>query len=206
MVPTIYVGLAISSRYDDYLAKATFDNITVTGDAPVPAMASAVINDGLPQRSMVKSLTLNFNTPVNIAAGGLTLQQRQADGSYALSTAPYTLTPATTAGPSSAYTLTFTGAGGSIADGAYRVVLNAASITNANNTAMAAAASYDFKRLFGDLDGDGGVSINDFNAFSNAFGLGLGTAGYNAAFDADGDNGISIDDFNAFTSRFGLTI
>ena len=205
MASTIYVGVAVSSRDDDYLATATFDNINVISATP-PALTSTVVNDGSMQRSMVRSLTLNFNQPVTLGVAALTLQQQITGGTYVASTAAYTLTPATTGGPSLTYTLTFTDAGGSIADGTYRLLVNAAFVTNAGGTAMAAATSFDFKRLFGDSDGDGGVSINDFNVFATAFGSTLGNAAYNASFDFDGDNGISINDFNALASRFGVTI
>ena len=208
MAGTIYVGVAVSSRDDDYLAKATFENLSVTPAAVVtpPTMTSTTVNDGTAQRSMVRSLTLNFSQPVTLGGGAISLQKKQADGTYVASTAAYTLTPVTTTGPSSAYTLTFTDSGGSIADGVYRLVTSAASVTNASGTAMAAAATFDFVRLFGDADGDGGVSINDFNAFASAFGATSGNAAFNAAFDFDADGGISINDFNAFASRFGVTV
>ena len=66
--------------------------------------------------------------------------------------------------------------------------------------------TFEFYRLFGDADGDRGVSVNDFNAFATAFGATGGSAAFDARFDFDGDNGISINDFNQFATRFGVVV
>ena len=207
MNPTIYLGLAASPYDNSYLTKATFDNISYTAAAVAPTLASSVVNGGVAQRSMVKTMALNFSQPVALGTGAITLLKKQTDGSYAASTEPYTVTPAVGGTTyASAYTVTFTGTGGSIGDGSYRFGLKASAITTSASKPMATDTSIDFYRLFGDADGDGGVSINDFNAFATAFGSVGGTSAYNGAFDSDGDFGISINDFNAFATRFGVTV
>ena len=207
MNPTIYLGLAASPYDNTYLTKATFDNISYTAPAAVPALTSSIVNGGAVQRSMVKTMALNFSLPVSLGSGAITLLKKQSDGTYVASSEPYTVSPTPGVGSTAAtYTLTFTGAGTSINDGSYRVGLKGSAITTSAGGIMAADVAIDFHRMFGDVDGDRGVSINDFNAFAAAFGSVGGTAGFNAAFDSDGDFGISINDFNAFASRFGISV
>ena len=200
---TTYVGLAASSRDTTFLTQATFDGVAVNAITP-PSLTSLVINDGSAQRSMVKRVFLNFSEPVALAGGAVSLQQKQPDGSYAAVTTGYTLIPVSTGAYSQSYRLQFVG--NSVADGRYRVVVTGVGATGALGNSLAADVAYDFTRLYGDVDGDGGVSINDFNGFASAFGTTSSDAAYNAAFDNDGDNGISINDFNQFASRFGVTI
>ena len=57
--------------------------------------------------------------------------------------------------------------------------------------------------LGGDADLDGGVSINDFNRLSTAFGA-LNRTWIDGDFDYDG--GVSINDFNLLSSNFGKTL
>ena len=58
--------------------------------------------------------------------------------------------------------------------------------------------------LYGDADGDGGVSINDFNALAGNFGVASGKFWTDGDFDYDG--GVSINDFNRLASNFGKTL
>ena len=175
--------------------------------ATAPAVVSTLVNDGSAQRSMVGSLRVNFNQPLSLAAGALTLNRR-ANGITPAASIGLVATPV--AGTNNAsYVLTFTGAGltsGSLDDGVYDLVLTAAGATNELGLTPAANTTITFTRLFGDVDGDGGVSINDFNTFASAFGTTTGNAAYNGAFDSDNDGGISINDFNALASRFGTVL
>ena len=58
--------------------------------------------------------------------------------------------------------------------------------------------------LYGDADGDGGVSINDFNALAANFGQAAGKFWVDGDFDYDG--GVSINDFNRLAANFGRVL
>ena len=60
------------------------------------------------------------------------------------------------------------------------------------------------RRLFGDSNGDGTVNLDDYFAFSSAYGTSVGDPGFVPAFDGNCDSTINLDDFFAFSSRFGL--
>ena len=173
--------------------------------AAAPTVSSFVIDDGATQRSLVRSLTVNFSEPVTLAAGALTLSRRSPGG---VTDVPFAITPVAGSG-NSGYRLTFTGSdvvGDSLSDGSYDLALSSTAVTNAFGKKLASGATFSFHRLFGDADGDRGVSINDFNALASAFATSRGQIGYNDAFDFDGDGGISINDFNAFAARFGVIV
>ena len=201
--------------YDLTLARSsvvTGQNFTFVPTAPA-TVSSLVLDDGTSQRSLVRSITVLFDGVVpaaNIAAGAFTLIK--IGTTAALSTIVSSVTAPATG--QTAVRLTFNSAGSSLLDGRYLLTIDGSKITNAAGTPVDAAGTgtagsirtYDFYRLFGDADGDAGVSINDFNALAASFGLSSGAAGYNGAFDADGDGGISINDFNQFAGRFGTSI
>ena len=176
-------------------AQGVYNVRYATTDEP-PTMGTPVVNDGAEQRSIVKSVTLAFNEAVTIGAGGLTI--KNAGGV----TVPFQLTAS---GDNKTYTATFSGT--SLLDGLYTLTLPATAVRdNANNALAGGDRTFTFHRLFGDADGDRGVSINDFNRFAAAFGTTLGNPNFVSAFDYDGDDGISINDFNYFSARFGATI
>ena len=172
-----------------------------------PTVVSTLVNNGTPQRSMVGSLRVNFDQPLTLAAGAITLVRRANGGTPAASIG---LVATPVAGTNNAsYLLTFTGPGvtnGSLDDGVYDLQIAAAGVSNELGLTPAANTTYTFTRLFGDVDGDSGVSINDFNAFAAGFGTVAGNASFNPAFDFDNDGGISINDFNELAGRFGRTL
>ena len=162
------------------------------------------------QRSMIDSAVYTFSEPVNAGANAFNIAIDSGQ-TGTLPTLTWTAVNPATDGSSAQWAITFGGNGvvaGSIADGVYDLTMNAAAISSDSAPAVKsqARAADTFARLFGDSDGDGSVSIIDFNAFAQIFGFSSTTPGYNGAFDSDGDNSISIVDFNAFASRFGETI
>ena len=162
------------------------------------------------QRSMIDSAIYTFSEPVNAGANAFNIAL-DAGQTGTLPTLTWTAVNPASDGSSAQWAITFGGNGvvaGSIADGVYDLTMNAAAISSDSAPAVKsqARAADTFARLFGDSDGDGSVSIIDFNAFAQIFGFSSTTPGYNGAFDSDGDNSISIVDFNAFASRFGETI
>ena len=194
------------------------NNVNLTTTAAVtPTKVTAVAIDTGVQRSRVRGATVTLDGVVpaaNIAAGAFTLTQTSG------AIAPYTVSVAGVTNPTAGTTavaLTFNGSAvvaGSIADGRYTLSVNGNNITNSGGVKVDAAGTgvagstrtTTFFRLYGDVDGDAGVSINDFNQFATGFGTTSGNAAYNTFFDYDGDNGISINDFNQFAARFGVTV
>ena len=184
---------------------------------PAVKLTGMTVDDGTAQHSLVRRATLLFDgtlTSANFAAGAITLTQ--TTGTISPWTAIISGVTMPVAGQT-AVSVTFTGSAaefGSLADGRYTLHIDGGKIVDALGRPVDAvgagtvgsAKDFAVARLYGDLDGDFGVSINDFNAFATAFGALTGNAAYNAAFDYDADNGISINDFNQFASRFGKTI
>ena len=184
---------------------------------PLVKLSAMTLDDGTVQRSRVRTATLLFDgtlTAANFSAGAITLTQTSG------TVTPWTAVVSGVAMPVSgqtAVTVTFNGTAaefGSLADGQYVLHVDGSKITDAlgrgidalGTGAGGSAKDYAVARLFGDADGDLGISINDFNGLAAAFGSVSGNASYNAVYDYDNDNGISINDFNAFAGRFGKTL
>lgn len=158
-----------------------------------PQVRSTQVDIGTAQRSAVRSLTVTFSTPVTLGAGAFTLAG--LPGGARLVVAP-------SAGDARAFTITFAGAGivgGSLPDGHYTLVVNAAQVKGASTgQAMAANQSTTFDRFYGDSNGDGVVDAVDYVAFRQAYLTG-GAAGANAVYDSNGDGLLTPADLNAFT-------
>ena len=89
---------------------------------------------------------------------------------------------------------------GSIGDGKYELVLNAASGLN---------STYDFYRLLGDVNHKGTVDGDNFQAFITAFNQTPGTALYVGAFDFDGgylNPTVNGADFQTLVTNFNHTV
>ena len=183
---------------------SAFTNVALAKTLAVPpALQRVTVNDGSAQRSRVTSLTVSFSQPVTLAGGAITLAADNAS----VGVVPTYAWSSTDGGLN--YVVTFNGTsviGGSIADGRYSLTVHAGLVQNAAGAAMESDQTVAFHRFFGDIDGDAGVSIADFNPFASSFGTNSSSTGFNAAFDWDADGVISIGDFNPFATRFGVTI
>jgi predicted outer membrane repeat protein len=139
-------------------------NIVVNANQAAPAVQSIVINQGAVQRSMVTSITISFNEQVTLSAGAITVA-KQGGGAEGVVLSQSVVNGHTVV------TVTFAGAdiiGGSLADGRYTLTVNAADVHNGRGQAMAANASDNFWRLFGDARGTGFVDPLDFVMLMNA--------------------------------------
>ena len=183
-----------------------------------PTIGTLLLDDGTTQRSRIRSMdvTIIGTIPVgNILAGAFTLTQTSGPviQSYGV-----TVTGVTTpvAGQTK-ISLAFTGAGvvaGSVADGRFTLSIDGSKMSTSGgiqvdalgNGVAGSVRPYLFHRIFGDYDGDAGVSILDFNVFTPAFGSTSPAPAFKSPFDYDGDNGISIIDFNQFSPRFGKSV
>lgn len=188
-------GLPISG------AAANPGQINVAATTPLVSLTSVTIDTGTAQRSMVRSLTLNFNGVADrLLTDGL---QFTTDKD-----APVAGVNLNIAGVNSnTWTITFSGSpiiGNSLPDGRYKLTVNGINIVadgrtvDANNVGTPGTTRVvDFHRLFGDVNGDAAVAGNDFNVFKTSFG------GTDFFFDYDGDGFVGNSDFNQFKSRFG---
>jgi hypothetical protein len=191
-----------------------FLSATTVGQSPnasVSSIAQTIIDDGTAQRSMVRSITLDFNgTVVSSPSSAFTLT-RTEDG-LVVPVIASALTPLP--GGKTQVTLTFGGpsldAGSlSLSDGFYTLSIDGSQIIDSNGNMLDAAnngtagsmGTVSFFRFFGDFNGDGFVTAADFLVFRAAY-LSGDTTAYNSIFDFDGSGMFTIVDLEAFTKNF----
>jgi Right handed beta helix region len=181
-----------------------------------PTITGIIINDGSIQRSRVASITVPFVTMMNFAGNPVNafkLEKMVAGapvGTVTLavdlsaSTASQTIAKLTFSGPLTEFT--------SLVDGQYRLTVLAANVTDfsgqtldgngdtvmGDNFVTAPGAIF---RLFGDIDGDAMVAVDDFLQFRTRF-----AQGPDFAFDFDNDGMVSVSDFDRFRQRFNSSI
>jgi hypothetical protein len=163
-----------------------------------PAVTQFIVNDGSPQRSMVRSLTVVFNQPVTLASGSILLSLSGG--------ASYGVTASNPSGDERTWLLGFFGPntiGSSLPDGSYTLTIPAAAVTNALGQNLGARYVAQFHRLFGDIDGDRDVDNKDHDAFKKAYDTKQFAAGYVSAFDFNNDGSIDKTDRSEFQSRMG---
>jgi hypothetical protein len=182
---------------------------------PAPAtVQSVVVNDGLPQRSMVTSLTVTFNTIVGFPLGvDTSFRLTGPNGAVALTAdrSQSTLTK-------TVVRLRFTGpdvVGGSLPDGRYTLGVLAAQVYDALGQSLdgngdglpggdyVSANSAGLFRLFGDASGDGVVTALDLVSVRSAFGSAIGSVVYLDFLDFNGDGVIDVADVAQIRTRFG---
>jgi len=168
---------------------------------PPPRVQSVTINDGSPQRSTVRSLTVTFDQPVFFAGSPA--------AAFALTSQAGSVQLAAGSMVGNSLTLTFSGPltqFASLIDGKYTLTVLANQVSNVgpldgNGDGVGGDNyTFGFHRLFGDADGDADVDATDFGAFRQAF----GTAG--VAFDFDNDGDVDASDFGQFRQRFGMSL
>lgn len=183
----------------------------------LPEVNSIVVGDGSEQRSNVKQVVVTFDGEVTIDEGAFEVVKRgDAGGTIATNVA----TSLDSEGRTVA-TITFAGPftrGTSLVDGSYQLMIHADLIhrglnaldgdvngTAGGDRSFGTTAADKFYAFFGDVNGDGAVSLPEFNMMRSTFGRSEGQAGYNELFDFDGNGSIGLADFNQFRSRFGRT-
>ena len=185
---------------------------TYTVDNLGPQVASINYEDGSAQRSVIRSVTVNFDSEVVLDPGAFVLTTKSGT--------PVTLNdPAITVvdGKTRAV-LTFTGAqvdaSGSLLDGNYVLTVLDSHVRDLAGNGLdgdkdgnsGGNVTDDFFRFYGDHDGDRDVDFFDFIAFRGTFGRSQGSPGFDAAFDADNDGDVDFFDFIEFRRNFGRSL
>ncbi|HEX8322440.1 MAG TPA: fibronectin type III domain-containing protein [Tepidisphaeraceae bacterium] len=185
---------------------SAFTNVAIaqTTAAPTPAtIRSFNVNDGATQRSRVTGASIAFTTPVTLAADAISLLRRRDSAVFAVTA----LNPS---GDRMTYVLKFAAAAtesGSLFDGIYDLKVTAAGVVDdADQPLDGGDRSYEFYRLFGDIDGNRQVNFNDFLPFQTSFNRTSTSPGFVAGFDSNADERIDFTDFLAFQTRFGRRI
>jgi hypothetical protein len=179
-------------------------------DQAILPTATAGVNDGSTQRSMVTRLTVTFSTAVTLDPGAFALQ-RVSGATVGLSQSVSVLNGQTVA------VLTFIGASvtaGSLDDGNYTLTVSSAKVRDAQGNALDGdgdgVAGGDYRlslhRLYGDANGDRAVDNADFFLFRSTFGRTTVDPLFLAYFDANGDGTVDNADFFQFRARFGTSL
>jgi hypothetical protein len=170
-----------------------------------PAVTAVQMNDGDPQRSMVNSLTVTFDRAVVLSNGAITVAGRNGAG------AGTGVNVANPSGDKQKFVLTFSGTpvvGGSLADGVYDLTVAASKVHagTAGGVTMTANFTLAFHRLFGDVQGDAAVNVQDYVGFRPTFGRSSGEAGYKWYFDYNADGVVNSLDYSHFRRAFGASL
>ncbi len=214
----IITGPAMSSdvNYSGFdAADVDVTNIDDDSSSATPAtVAGVTFGDGTSQRSMVKSIRVDFSTVVTADPGAFVLERR-VNGAFEAIPASELAISFTDIGSAqqSQFLLTFSGStviGGSLADGNYRLTVLADSVQangldlDGDNDGEAGGnfvrgndSTDQFFRLFGDFNGLGGVNALDINVFRSSIGTN------NPVFDFNSIGGVNAIDINAFRQRIG---
>ncbi len=176
------------------------DALLISGSVrSTPTIQSVVVNDGSAQRSMVNTLTVAFNTLVNLGTNAFIVQPQKGGAAV-----PIIWTTAEVDGRTVA-TISFVS--GSVSDGQWQLSTNAAAIVHqAGGAVMAANQTDNFYRLFGDVNGDGAVNGSDLFSLRPALSTALGQLSYVAAFDYNGDGVVNGLDFFQFRAHYATHI
>jgi len=210
---------------DGLILTSTTFTIEVLPVAVAPQVSAVVFGNGTVQRSTVRSITVDFNSIVNISAGAFTLDRRAFPTGNTFQGTTFTIAAATSTFNSGTQTraiLTFSGTGvdfGSLNDGNYRLTINSSLVmansrnldgngdgTGGDNFVRGAVSTDNFFRLYGDSNGDGRTNTADLIAFRQTNGLNSSSpTGYDSVFDFNNDNRVNTSDLIQFRTRNGIS-
>jgi parallel beta-helix repeat protein len=178
-------------------------SLTVQAEAAArPRVESVVFNDGSIQRSLIRSITVTFDSEVVLDAlpfglarigGGTPNQTLQVSNANGRTTVVMTF-----GGPGTQY--------GSLKDGSWTFRVRALRVHSAADPSltMAADSVASFHRFFGDSNGDRDTDATDRTALLAA--LGQTTPAALGTFDFDGDGDVDSADQSQFNKRYGKRI
>ena len=168
--------------------------------ANTPRVTSVVVNAGVPQRSRVSNVEINFSRPVQLEPGAVTVINRSG---------PVIGMIVNVSAGTTNFNVTFSGHGvdadGSLPDGVYDLTIAADKVRDALQPTMTLPANFTtrFHRLLADSNGDARIGPEDFNILATNFGLTGQTPGTG---DFNGDGTVGPEDFNLLAARFGTTL
>ncbi|MEZ6134274.1 MAG: SdrD B-like domain-containing protein [Pirellulaceae bacterium] len=210
----IGLNLAAFQNIEDAVGNALPDGEPETDQAYMldnvaPKVNHFVVDDGSAQRSVVRSLTYEFDSPIVYSVGAFALETSAGQ------TVPFSLdiSPGVLA---DLFVFSFPGlTGGSLSDGNYRLLVDESLITDAagNNldgnydgSAGGARAVDEFFRFFGDYDGDRDVDAADYVNFRRTYRRNSSSSLFNSAFDFDADGIVDGSDYIEFRRRYRRTL
>ncbi len=185
--------------------------------AQLATIQSISFGDGSSQRSMVREMTVNLTSPIEMTdslANAFSLHRTQAGNE----TGPIGEVGVTvkSSGTTSSLVLNFSGdllqAAGSVVDGYYDLVVDASQFDVNGDISGLTKSDDDYAftihgnlknkmfRLAGDATGDGRVNRYDANAFSTSYLCQCLT------FDFDGDGLVTQRDYDTFDGNYGVKL
>lgn len=175
----------------------TLDNVS-------PRVSAVQIDDGGDQRSRVRSIAVDFDSPIVFEPGAFQVETKE--GVPVLVAA--NVVPGVTANQ---IELSFpNAANGSLDDGNYRLTVLDSRLRDIAGNALdgdqdgtpGGIAIDQFFRLYGDSDGDRDVDGQDYGRFGLTFLRASSDAGFDARLDFDDDGDVDGQDYGQFGLRF----
>ncbi len=182
--------------------------VTLSLGFRLPSQVEAVVvNDGSSQRSVVRSITVDFDSDVTVSEGAFEVANSQ--GEQVIVFAAISQVDGKTRA-----VLTFSGSlvdsSGSLLDGNYQLLVNTTRIADsaghpvAGDDSLVAGTvrSFTFHRLAGDGDGDRDVDADDVLLFRHSYLKTVSSSLFDAAFDMDGDGDVDMADYLLFRGNY----
>jgi len=189
--------------------------ISVALPAPLPTVASVVIDDGTAQRSAVEAITLTFEGDVDIEADAISIVQR-SDIDGVTGTAVDTSFTSSLSGSETVVDITFdsltrNNSSGLLVDGHYKVTVDQTKVRldglqMEEDFTFGDLESDEFFSFYGDSNGDRTIDIFDLLVFRRSFGTSSSDADYEFFMDFDAGGAINVFDLLDFRTRFGDTL
>jgi hypothetical protein len=206
---TFSVAMAISSdtpagtRNIDVSDTAT---VTIRNNDTAPT-ATIVIDDGTAQRSMIRSVTVNFDRAITYTDNAFQLTRNGQSVAVIADVAPGILTQQ--------ITLTFPGTvGGSLADGDYVLTVVGDQVTDQYGNSLdgnqddlpGGNQTIEFFRFFGSHDGSRTIGAASYLQFIRTYRRSEGDPRFESFFDFDSDGVVGAQDFLEFRRRYRRTL
>ncbi len=183
--------------------------------SPPPLIESVKVNGGVPQRSKVENLVIEFNGLVTVEQGAFQVVRR---GTWEEVSVAFTIEDI---GDKTFATVTFSGQltqFGSLIEGNYQLTVRGNLVHDRfsgrdvdgdddglpGGDYLFGEVELDaFFRYFGDADGDRDVDLTDFAHFRRTYNKGASEPSFNPAFDYDSNGVVNLADFAFFRRNFG---
>jgi hypothetical protein len=220
-------GVAVDSSGDVFIADSGNNRVVevkagvlvTVSPAPPVTVASVVINDGSAQRSVVRSIRVTFSGPVTFTGGDANAAFQLARTSLTGPTGNVdlhatvtsdaqnrTIVTLTFSGALTEQSLTAAGVNPSLIDGLYTLTVFGNLVTGPgghnldgdDDGTAGGDKTFNLHRLFGDVDGDRDVDLDDIFPFLQAAAFASPLSPQQAAFDFEGDGDVDLDDIFSF--------